>query len=152
MEIWKEVKGKEDYYLVSSQGRVKSIRFGKEHILKQTMNRGYFSVGLYGKEDKQTIRVHQLVAISFLNHKVSGHKLVVDHIDGNKLNNNVSNLQLISQRENASKDRRNGSSKHIGVSFDNKSKKWISQIYVGNKNKRLGLFESEIDASNEYQL
>jgi len=57
---------------------------------------GYEAISCYGIE----YRVHQLVAIHFMNHIPSKHELVIDHIDGNKLNNNVSNLQLISNYQN----------------------------------------------------
>jgi hypothetical protein len=45
-------------------------------------------------------RVHQLVAMHFLNHTPNKHHLVIDHIDGNKLNNNASNLQIITNHQN----------------------------------------------------
>jgi len=65
--------------------------------------------------------------------------------------NNVSNLQLISQRENSSKDRKDGSSQYTGVSWFKKSNKWRSVIYINGKLKHLGLFDNELDASNAYQ-
>ena len=55
--------------------------------------------------------------MAFFGHVPGGYKIVVDHIDNNRLNNHVSNLQLITQRENSSKDRKNGTSQYTGVVF-----------------------------------
>jgi hypothetical protein len=62
---------------------------------------GYESITCYGTE----YRVHQLVAIHFMNHIPNKHHLVIDHIDGNKLNNHISNLQLIGNFQNLMKGR-----------------------------------------------
>ena len=47
--------------------------------------------------------------MAFLNHKPNGNKLVVDHINNVKTDNRLSNLQIITQRKNTSKDRTGGS-------------------------------------------
>ena len=95
MEIWKNVKGFEDYE-VSELGNVKSLKLGKERILKNSIDKkGYYKVNLSNKGKTKTFKVHKLVAMAFLNHKPCGYKIVVDHIDNNPLNNNVENLQLI---------------------------------------------------------
>ena len=57
---------------------------------------GYYAVHFYGRE----YRIHQLVAIHFLGHIPNKHSKVIDHIDGNKLNNNVNNLQIIGNYQN----------------------------------------------------
>lgn len=161
-EIWKDVKGYEGLYQISNLGRVKSlsremyngkaIYISKEKILKKSVdNRGYYSVCLSENNIQKNIKVHQLVAISFLNHTPCGYKLVVDHIDNNPLNNNVNNLQIITQRLNASKDKKNKSSKYIGVSWNNSVKKWVVNIYIKGIYKYLGCFKDELEASNCYQ-
>jgi hypothetical protein len=149
-EIWKDIPVYEGIYQVSNLGRIKSLKFGKEKILNGWIRRdGYIAVNLmYNK--RKTYRLHQLIAITFLNHKPNGHKIVVDHIDNNKLNNRLDNLQLVSQRFNSSKDRK-GSSKYTGVSWNKKRKKYESQIVINNKRKYLGLFENEYDAHLAYQ-
>jgi len=117
--IWKDVKGYEGSYEISSTGLVKSLkrletvgRLVNEKILKAGVNeRGYKVVVLRKDNKSKTRKVHQLVAESFLNHKPCGLKLVVDHIDNDKLNNNVENLQLLTNGENISKGyktKRNG--------------------------------------------
>jgi hypothetical protein len=151
-EIWKSIPGYEGIYEVSDLGNIKSIKFKKENILKPSIaGGGYYSVSLSKYNKKRTINIHQLVAIAFLNHIPDGKKLVVDHIDNNQFNNRSDNLQLITQRENASKDRKGGSSIYLGVSWYKKSNKWISSIYHGEKLINLGYFTTEQEASEYYQ-
>jgi hypothetical protein len=77
MEIWKTIKGFENYQ-VSNLVNVKSLKFGKEKILKQViMNNGYLSVGLCINGISKTKTVHQLVAIAFLNHISCGLILII---------------------------------------------------------------------------
>lgn len=163
-EIWKDIVGYEGLYMVSNLGRVRSFAklkrlndgtiLGEPRILKQALtNYGYKQVCLYINNTTTPFTIHKLVAIAFLNHKPNGHELIVDHIDGNKTNNKLQNLNIISQRENVAKGRcaKIGSSKHIGVSWNKRSRKWLSYIYVGNKRIDLGFFKSEIEASNAYK-
>jgi hypothetical protein len=154
-EVFKSVPSFEDYE-VSNLGRVKSLKNGKEKILKSNSNgRGYLFVTFFylNKSKKYfNLSVHKLVAMSFLGHKPDGtHKIVVDHIDNDKSNNKLSNLQLISHRENCSKDRINTSSKYTGSSWCNKKKKWKCYIQNLNKKTHLGYFDIEEEASEYYK-
>jgi hypothetical protein len=173
-EIFKDVPGYEGLYQVSDLGRVKSLarilkrdniflstskkrdnNFAsiKEKILKLSINsQGYYLVQLR-KENKGSCKtVHKLVAMAFLNHTPDRtHKIVVDHIDNDKSNNKLENLQLISQRENVSKDKNNVSSKYTGVSLVKASGKWRAAIRISSKTKYLGTFDTEAGASEAYQ-
>lgn len=152
MEIWKSIKGYEDIYEVSNYGNVKSFKTGSGFILKPTLDtNGYLSVSLRVNRFRKTKQVHQLVAIAFLNHKPNGWKLVVDHINNDRLDNRLNNLQIITQRENSSKDRVNGTSKYVGVCWQTRDKKWRAKIQVKGKLISLGHFNKEIDAHNAYQ-
>jgi hypothetical protein len=153
MEVWKEVKDYEGLYQVSNFGRVKSFKHNKDKIMKGNVNSlGYYRVKLSKDLKKKTYNVHVLMAKSFLNHTPNGNKgLVVDHIDNNKLNNNLNNLQLISNRENSSKDKKGGTSKYIGVSWNNREKKWRAQIQIKGKETNLGRFTDELQAAEAYQ-
>ena len=77
---------------------------------------------------------------------------VIDHINGDGLDNRRSNLRIVSQRVNSQNRyyHRNGS-KPVGVSFDKRRNLWESKIYVNGKKKFLGYFKSEEMASEKYQ-
>jgi len=153
-EIFKDIPGYEGIYHVSNFGNVKSLKFEKETILKSYYNSGgYLQVSLWKNKNRNKFTIHILVALAFMNHITDGTtKLVIDHIDNNKNNNSLNNLQIISHRENISKDRKSGTSKYIGVYWDRASNKWKASIGIEGKVKHLGYFENEIDASNAYQF
>lgn len=157
---WRDIPGYEAIYQVSSTGLVKSLqryrpykdgfRIIKERILSPTIAEGYLSLRLSKNGYAKNYKVHQLVAMAFLEHKPSGSNKVVDHIDNNKLNNNVSNLQIVSTRLNCSKDRKNKYSYYTGVTFSKARQKWIAQAYINGRLLNLGGFENEIDAKVKY--
>lgn len=80
--------------------------------------------------------------------------LMVDHIDGDKLNNKIENLRAVTALENArnSKKQKNNSSGFKGVYFDNQIKKFRSSITVLNKTIHLGNFNNIKDAANAYSI
>ncbi|MDH0749524.1 NUMOD4 motif-containing HNH endonuclease [Pseudomonas sp. GD03842] len=101
-EIWKDVVGFEGSYEVSSHGRVRSLdricigpsgrtRSRKGALMTQTLDKGYFLVSLFGPDAKVMRRVHRLVAEAF--HGAPSDGAVVNHIDGNKVNNLYTNLE-----------------------------------------------------------
>ena len=153
MEIWKTVKGFENYE-VSNFGRVKSLKFSKERILKGGLSSdGYLLVVLCKNGEKKTINIHKLVSMAFLNHKPDGHKITVDHLNGIKTDNRVENLRLCSSRENTTYHylKRKTSSKFTGVYWNKASEKWMAYIFINGKQKGLGYFHCEIEASNAYE-
>jgi hypothetical protein len=116
------------------------------------MDRGYYRISLskYGK--KKTFRVHQLVAMAFLGHTPDGTtKIVVDHIDSNGLNNHKDNLQLITNRENLSKERSLKKGIPTGVSFDKSLNKYVAKIGLNGRSKHLGYFEDQNEALLVYK-
>ena len=154
-ENWETLNVGGNRYDISSLGRVKSFAKQTEgKILKSSVNSsGYecVSISVNGKMVSRT--VHSLVAQAFLGHAPNGWNSVVDHIDGNRLNNKSENLQIISQRENCTKDKvlGNYTSKHIGVHFSSKDKKYGAAIRYNGKKIFLGLHTSEELASELYQ-
>lgn len=109
MEEWKDVVGYEGYYQVSNLGNVRSIdrivdglngrRFFKGITLKQNKdNYGYCIVSLYKERKPKTCKVHRLVADAFIENV--NDKSTINHIDGNKENNSVENLEWLTQEEN----------------------------------------------------
>ena len=152
MEIYKDVIGYEGVYQVSNLGNVKSFRYGKERQMKQSKDSsGYLVIGIRLNNVPKIRRVHQLVAESFLNHTRCGYKLVVNHIDFNKTNNKLDNLEIVTQRENSNQKHLKSSSKYVGVCWDKNRNKWHSKIRINGKMVNLGRFEDELDASKAYQ-
>ena len=160
-EEWKDIANYEGLYKVSNFGRVKSlnriiIKHGLERkykgvMLRQTTSiKGYNRVRLSKNGSGDTRMVHHLIAIAFHNYTRYA-ELIVDHKDNNKLNNRSDNLQIITRRLNCSKDRKNGTSKYTGISWNKHNAKWIAQIRLNGQPKNLGYFDNEIDASNAYQ-
>lgn len=96
MEKWKDIKDYEGYYQISSYGRVKNIKTGNI-INGDTNNIGYKRIWLYAPVKKRFF-VHRLVALHFC----EGYQedLVVNHKDGNKLNNSSKNLEWVTRSEN----------------------------------------------------
>lgn len=87
-----------DNYAVSDNGEIKNIK--KNKIIKQ-YNRpdGYLQVTLWENNKGHSIKVHRIVAQYFIE-KSDANKTYVNHIDGNKKNNNVNNLEWVTPSEN----------------------------------------------------
>tara|TARA_R110000744_G_C19011960_1_gene523131 strand:+ start:105 stop:581 length:477 start_codon:yes stop_codon:yes gene_type:complete len=152
MEEFRNIKGYEGYK-ISNLGNIKSLKSKKERILNPGVDStGYLTVALCKESKPKTFKVHQLVATAFLNHTPCGHKLVVNHIDFNKTNNNVNNLEIVTQRKNTNKKHLNSSSEYTGVCWSKPANKWQANIRVNGKLKHLGLFVDELDASKAYQI
>lgn len=99
-EKWAYIPGYEGYYQVSNYGKVKSLKFGKEKILKPNKApNGYFFVTLYRDKKPKCIRVHRLVWEAFNGTIPEGY--VCNHINEDKTDNRLCNLNLMTPRENA---------------------------------------------------
>lgn len=150
-EEWRDIPDYECLYQVSDLGRVKSLKFGKEKILKNSgSGNNYLIVSLQKNKTQKIYKIHQIVAITFLNHNPCGYDLVVNHKNFIKTDNRKLNLEIITQRQNGNKKHLKSSSKFTGVSWDKQMKKWRSTIQISGKQKCLGLFIIEEDASKAY--
>jgi hypothetical protein len=160
-EQWYPIPGYEMSYELSNLDRIKSLRkkvfkrgkycFDTEGRILQGNHteKGYIRYSFLVPKYKR-IEFHVVKAMVFLNHTPCGYKRVVDHIDNNPYNNNIDNLQVITHRLNATKDRKRNS-QYIGVSWCDKSKKWRARIQINKKTICLGRFDNEIDAGDAYK-
>lgn len=148
MENWKKIPDYENYE-VSDFGRVRNVKTNR--ILKlRLVGSGYYSVNLSKNGSVGEFRVNRLVYYVFKG-VWSDRKNVIDHIDNDKLNNRLSNLRLVSARENTNKKHLRSSSKYVGVSWCKTQEKWRAYIHINGKNKYLGSFNNEYDAHLAYQ-
>ena len=167
-EIWKDIPNYEGYYQASNLGRVRSLdrtvltingqeRLYKGRIKKGTVsNKGYRLCRLSINGLSRTFKFSQLVAMTFLGHEPNGHNLVVDHINGDKSDDMVDNLRIVSHRANLStcfrSDRDSFSSGYAGVDWSECASKWRTRIKHDGEAIHLGYYDTEIEASNAYQL
>lgn len=124
MEIWKEIAGAKGFIEVSNEGRVRSLLRGTPRILKtQVDNKGYHRIRVTIEQIKMSYRVHREVAKAFIDNPSNLPQ--VNHIDGNKDNNRVSNLEWVTNKENADHAIKNGlwDSVFEGSKRENESRK-----------------------------
>jgi len=119
-EIWKTIEDYPDYQ-VSNYGRIKSLKFGKERILKQQKRGEYLQVNISKDGKCNSKRVHILVFETHNNYKLK-HNDCIHHIDFNQENNIFENLKLMSKSEHKSLH---------GKNYSEKTKKKISEHHVG---------------------
>ena len=148
IENWIDIPGYEGLYKVSDLGRVYSESV-KRLIKPNKIQNGYLRVGLSSNKIRKKWLIHHLVCISFLSYRVDSN-LVVDHIDGDKSNNTINNLQIISQRLNVCKYF-DSKGINVGAYYNKKTGKYRSRIYVNGKNIHLGLFTEETESIKAYQ-
>lgn len=96
-EVWLPVVGFEEYYLISNTGKIFSIRSQRELIVKPKRT-GYMDIELNINGKVYYKRIHRLVAEAFIPNPEN--KPYINHKDGNKLNNNVTNLEWCTNSEN----------------------------------------------------
>lgn len=110
---WKPIKDYEDLYMVSNTGLIKSLHWGKEKLLKQVIrnnNYQYYFVGLLKNGKRKYFAVHRLVAQEFVDNPYNYTQ--VDHLDGDKLNNNANNLEWVTPKENTNRAWNKGLAKY----------------------------------------
>ena len=116
-EVWRDITGYEGLYQISNTGRVKSLdrinnvgRHCKERMLSIGLDgTGYLMIGLYKMGKRYPTNIHRLVAIHFIANP--GGKPQVNHIDGDKTNSIVTNLEWCTEAENISHAHRVGLAK-----------------------------------------
>lgn len=112
-ELWRDIEGYEGLYQVSNFGRVKSFdtkdkldRIRKGRVLKGRKDKyGYIQVGLYKQGVASKKKIHRLVAEAFISNPEN--KPEVNHIDEDKTNNIISNLEWVTAKANLNHGTRN---------------------------------------------
>jgi len=110
-KTWKPIPGYEDRYLCSEGGEVFSL-FCNKVKGKRLSNNGYFRVNLYKKCKQETALIHSVVARTFLGKRLEG--MQINHKDGNKTNNHLSNLEYVTCKENINHAARIGLFNSVG--------------------------------------
>lgn len=145
MEEWRDIEGYEGLYQVSNWGRVKSIKFNKEIIMKQKDRRGYKGIGLRKKGEKQKFySIHRLVAQAFLENP--NNLPCINHKDENKLNNKVENLEWCTYEYNANYGTRVERLREANLGAKNPYAKKVICITTGET------FECIREAADKYGL
>lgn len=107
MSKTKEIKGYNGDYLISDDGEVISIKNNNYRILKQRINsRGYYYVNLCKNGNYKSVSTHRIVGRHFVDNPNNYN--VLNHIDGNKLNNNYNNLEWCTLSHNSKEASRLG--------------------------------------------
>ena len=161
-EIWKPIYGYTGIYEVSNHGRVRSLdRLNgrgykiKGRVLKHVLGTCTYPSVFLSKNGKQTQEtVHKLVAKTFMGPKPKDKE--IDHLDNNRLNPRLDNLEYVSHRENSTRGKKsrlnpNKTSQYVGVSWESKIKKWVVYKSFNGKTYNLGCFICEKEASRIYE-
>lgn len=146
-EEWRPIPGYEHYF-ASNLGNIGSDSKGKFIILKPKKNRAYLRVTLCVKQKRKNCSIHRLVFAAFKGQIREGY--VIDHIDGNTSNNNISNLRSITVTENnrSGYERKrlkgNTSSKYPYVTIHPLG--WLAWCSINHKRYHLSYFKNEDEA------
>lgn len=103
MELWKNIEGYDGLYQISNKGNIRSLRDknGNNRIINRKMRiskNGYYYTNLWKNSKSKTVKPHRLVAIYFIDNP--DNLPCVNHINGNKLDNDVNNLEWCSFSDN----------------------------------------------------
>lgn len=136
MEEWKDVIEYEGLYRVSNTGEVMSLYYNKEYVLpKRVDKRGYLLVTLSKNGKSKKVRIHRLVAKAFIPNPEN--KPQVNHIDGNKQNNCVSNLEWATNKENIGHAWRTGLRENEREGLRQRAYKTINKNKLWEKTKKV---------------
>lgn len=130
MEKWKDISGFEGKYRISSDGKVFSVRNNKTLSI-YVKNSGYKAVSLGANNQKH---IHRLIAETFIPNPNSYTE--VNHIDGNKLNNDIANLEWCTPSQN------NTHSYRVGLkTVSEKQKQFIKEYIKKHRCKQVGQYD-----------
>lgn len=141
-EIWKDIEGYEGLYQISNYGNIVSLNYNHTKKRKELIceiNNGYCKIGLCKNNKTKRYMVHRLVAKAFIDNPYN--KNQVNHIDGNKQNNRVDNLEWVTPKENTEHSIKNSLRKMKKIKMINK-----------NNNEIIYVFENIIELRQKIKL
>lgn len=148
-EEWRIIKWAPDY-MISSMGRVKTMKSNPHKIMvgSRIAKLKYPAVVLRHDGISTTRTIHRLMSEAFLGHNPNGKiEIVVNHIDGNVENNVLSNLEIITQRQNCAHGRVCQGTANESVNIEvNCGGRYVCRVYVNKRRINLGSFDLKIDA------
>lgn len=123
----------------------------KAKYLKISTTHNYLYVTLSKNKKRELVYIHRLIAQMLIPNPLN--KLTVDHIDGNSLNNSITNLRWATQQEQSINRRiqSNNTSGFRGVCFDKLANKWRASMSIDGKTKNIGLYDTAEAASDAFQ-
>ena len=135
-EEWKDIPNYEGLYQASNLGRIKSFYGLKEKILKPRLNnKGYYEIGLRKQSIRKFYCVHRLVWIAFNGQIPEGYE--INHLDERPVNNALSNLSLVTHKEN--------------INYGTRNERAGKVLKNGKKSKPVLQFDLQDNFIKEYQ-
>lgn len=146
------VEYKEEYdlvYILLSDGSIAvcdGCFYERVKTHNWSISHGYAYFTDNNTSPRRTEKLHNFI----LNHTPSD--VIIDHINGNKLDNRLVNLRFVSYKENIrnSSSKNNSTSGFKGVSWDSSRNKWIASIQHGGKTHHIGRFDNEEECARAY--
>jgi len=151
MEVWKEIKEFENYE-ISNLGNLRVFKKGVIEACKIHVTLfDYYVFTLNKNGRKKSFYIHQLVANTFLSHKIDGDNRLVKHRDLVKTNNSVENIEIVKEIKRIyNNSDKKSSSIYKGVCWNVRNGKWQVQITIKGSQLHLGCYKDEVEAAHTY--
>ena len=108
------------------------------------MRNGYKYLHLWHENKSKDYTLHRIIGVAYLGLDIDNPKKVIDHINRDKLDNQLSNLRIVSNQENQFNRNAKG--------YTKRGNKYLTQIYINGKKIYMGTYETEAEAHNAYLI
>lgn len=154
MEVWKKIEGTDERYEVSNTGKVRSLNYkntGRTKELRPAPDpKGYLKTMLPYSGKWKTVKIHRLVATAFIPNP--DNKPQVNHINGNKRDNRVRNLEWVSNYDNAHHAIYHGMFAKSFLATQKENQKRKKPVIAIDKNGGHHEYESQSEASRQLNI